>query len=64
MLKMAIFSLKGDFPYILKYRHHVIASKTKSFDKQETYAPILERESIFLAGPPPLPFKTLKIVIC
>ena len=48
MLTMAIFSAKGDFPYILKFRPRVIACKMKSFDNWETYDPILERRKIGL----------------
>ena len=64
MLKMAIFSAKGNFPYILKYRPRVIACKMKSFEIERLMTPFWKEERwdyniyqneqnlIFLVGPP------------
>ena len=68
---MAIFSAKGNFPYILKFRLRVIACKMKSCDNWETYDPILERgkmglqhiskwtKSIFFGWTPPYTLKKI-----
>ena len=45
MLKMAIFSAKGDFPYILKFRPRVIACKMKSFDVKTALTYLVKMKS-------------------
>ena len=47
-VKKAIFSTKGDFPYILQYRVQERAFKRKSNNNWETYDPISERRKMGL----------------